>query len=473
MVSLGLMVQYFLKVAMSVTIVAMVKSNASCAEESREGNASSSSSCSRGEFEWSGSMQGFVLSAFYYGYIATQVLGGWLSDRFGPKYVMGCGVAAGGACMMLAPIAARLSVYALAAVRILTGVFAGMYYPPLQDIFSKWFPPEEHQKCSSMIFASMYVSKVLSMGLSGYLSSYGWELVFYVYGSCTLLWFIPWLFLVHNSPKVHPSITDEERDYITKHSGPWDDGDEKEAARKRMPVPWLAILTSTAVWASILMQTGCNYVSYTMMSELPTYLSNVLHYDVKKSGWVSSLPYVFGGISCLASGNISQWLQEKGYISRLTAYRIFNGICALGSAACLVLVANVRGELAAVGLMACLMLLYNAWGGGSTTNFLDLAMNHVGVCSGIQLTLANSMGVVTAQVAGVLTDGQQTAEQWAKVFYIAAGVVAPPYVFFLVFGSTDEQPWNRPSAPPAPPGEPGQDVSARSKKLSAEQFRDL
>ena len=33
------------------------------------------------EFQWSKKLQGALLSSFFYGYIATQILGGYLSDK--------------------------------------------------------------------------------------------------------------------------------------------------------------------------------------------------------------------------------------------------------------------------------------------------------------------------------------------------------------------------------------------------------
>lgn len=41
---------------------------------------------------WTSDEQGFVLSAFFWGYITTQVLGGWLSERYGGMRVLGTGL---------------------------------------------------------------------------------------------------------------------------------------------------------------------------------------------------------------------------------------------------------------------------------------------------------------------------------------------------------------------------------------------
>jgi hypothetical protein len=41
------------------------------------------------QFGWSKSTSGFVLSSFFYGYLCTQILGGYLAYRFGGKPLLG------------------------------------------------------------------------------------------------------------------------------------------------------------------------------------------------------------------------------------------------------------------------------------------------------------------------------------------------------------------------------------------------
>jgi hypothetical protein len=74
-----------------------------------------------GEFEWNEETQGYILSAYYYGYVATQLLGGRLSEMFGSKVVLGPGVLISGLMSLLYPVASRLNVGAFIAVRVLTG----------------------------------------------------------------------------------------------------------------------------------------------------------------------------------------------------------------------------------------------------------------------------------------------------------------------------------------------------------------
>ena len=42
-----------------------------------------------GELNWNAREQGLALSGFYYGYFLTQMLGGFLADKYGAKWVVG------------------------------------------------------------------------------------------------------------------------------------------------------------------------------------------------------------------------------------------------------------------------------------------------------------------------------------------------------------------------------------------------
>ena len=66
---------------------------------------------------------GWILSSFFYGYIFTQVPGGWLATKFGGKWVFGIGVVMTSVFTLFTPLAANHSVGLLIAVRVLEGFF--------------------------------------------------------------------------------------------------------------------------------------------------------------------------------------------------------------------------------------------------------------------------------------------------------------------------------------------------------------
>ena len=66
---------------------------------------------------------GWVLSSFFYGYIFTQIPGGWIATRFGGKYVFGVGVLVTSVLTLITPQMAYINLWALVAVRVIIGFF--------------------------------------------------------------------------------------------------------------------------------------------------------------------------------------------------------------------------------------------------------------------------------------------------------------------------------------------------------------
>ena len=74
------------------------------------------------KFCWSSVQRTQVLGAFFYGYISTQVLGGWLGGVAGGKWPYGLGVLCTAALTLLTPLAAHAGFGVLIAVRVLEGI---------------------------------------------------------------------------------------------------------------------------------------------------------------------------------------------------------------------------------------------------------------------------------------------------------------------------------------------------------------
>lgn len=59
------------------------------------------------KYDWSQTLQGFILSSFYWGYILTHVPGGLLSARIGGKYTLMLGVVTATVFTAFTPLAIR------------------------------------------------------------------------------------------------------------------------------------------------------------------------------------------------------------------------------------------------------------------------------------------------------------------------------------------------------------------------------
>lgn len=74
------------------------------------------------EFDWNKTLRSSMLASFFYGYIITQIPGGWLADRFGGKRVFGIAMAISGISNVLLPVCARLSYLSVFVLRVITGL---------------------------------------------------------------------------------------------------------------------------------------------------------------------------------------------------------------------------------------------------------------------------------------------------------------------------------------------------------------
>lgn len=74
-----------------------------------------------GELLWKKNEQGYVLSAFFWGYMLSQILGGYLADRYGGRFVIGFTVLGSAIFTLISPVAATTSVFAFIVVRALMG----------------------------------------------------------------------------------------------------------------------------------------------------------------------------------------------------------------------------------------------------------------------------------------------------------------------------------------------------------------
>ena len=74
------------------------------------------------QYNWGAEEQGLILGAFFYGYIITQVPGGYLSEKMGAKWLFGGGVMVTAVLSLLTPAAASWGVLPFVVVRIFEGL---------------------------------------------------------------------------------------------------------------------------------------------------------------------------------------------------------------------------------------------------------------------------------------------------------------------------------------------------------------
>jgi MFS family permease len=76
------------------------------------------------KFDWDAATKGLILSSFFYGYVCTQLPGGWLANRWHGHALFGGGIAATAILTILTPpIAIKGGTAGIVTLRILEGLF--------------------------------------------------------------------------------------------------------------------------------------------------------------------------------------------------------------------------------------------------------------------------------------------------------------------------------------------------------------
>ncbi len=253
---------------------------------------------------------GALMTAFYFGYIITQIPAGVLTDRLGVKAVLTISLVLAG----IATFGMRyMTNYNTGFwLRVVVGLGAGAVMSACTRAVTEWFPLEERGKAFGFLLAAPSTGIILSNYLAPALnSSVGWHGVFEVIGIVTTLVGILIVFLV-------PTSSDQ-----VKNSGNPLGGLKLIVSSREL------LLTCAAgfflMWAELGIATWAN-----------TYIKTQLGYSVATAGLVMIFYGIGGVIAPLVSGYFSDKIgKRKGvlifaYAAQIPFTIIFGYIHSIG-----------------------------------------------------------------------------------------------------------------------------------------------
>ncbi|XP_052772253.1 sialin-like [Mya arenaria] len=466
----GFLNVYALRVNMSVAVVCMVNHTAISMKEmttNSSGNlsttivaSSSSSHCGListgsenktdsdadmdGEFVWDKKVQGIILGSFFWGYLFTQIPGGWLATKIGGKRVYGYCMLGATIATFLTPIGAQTHYIFLIALRVIVGFTSGVCYPSMHALWGNWAPPLERSKLVSFTYAGAQVGNVITFPLAGVLCKYGfaggWPSIFYVLGIISSIWFVLWMIFVSDSPSEHKRISKEEKAYILYTLR----DSAKREDNKSLSVPWCKMFFSMPVMAILVANITTDWGLYTLLTSIPTYMNEVLKLNIYANGLYSALPYIAFWLIINITGWLADFIASRGNFSIALTRKSFTVFGMLVPAVLLIGLGYV--DCSQPGIAITLLVLgvslsgaqYSGW----VVNHMDVAPAFAGILFGISNSIAGVTGILSPVVAGILTE-DKTREQWQKVFYVAAAFYVFGAIFYAIFASGTVQPWAR------------------------------
>ncbi|ENN80344.1 hypothetical protein YQE_03232, partial [Dendroctonus ponderosae] len=173
------------------------------------------------------------------------------------------------------------------------------------------------------------------------------------------------------------------------------------------------------------------------------------HQRCKHNSILSSLPYLTVWVLSFAVGFTSDWIINKGILTRTVSRKVFNSLGLFLPALSLVVLSYTRPDqpIRAVALLVAAVGSNAFHFSGFSVNHMDLSPNHAGVVMGLVNGCSQITGVVAPLVVQFVVTTPTDPLQWRVVFLIAAAFNVINATVFDVFGSAKVQPWNAPEEP--------------------------
>src|SRR5580693_3322824 len=255
---------------------------------------------------------GVLLSSFFWTYTSFQVISGWLVDRFNVNWVL-----AGGFFLWTIATATTGVVHGfqtLLVMRLILGAGESVAFPSYCKILAKHFPEALRGRANSFISAGIAGGPAFGIFFGAMLiARYGWRPFFIGLGLFSLLWVPPWKRWMPNGPGLDVSSTAQTPGL-------------------------LEILKQRSAWGTFVGLFAFNYLSYFLLTWLPTFLVDERNFSMQKMGTIGGIAYLLLALSALISGWFSDlWIARGGTPTLVRKTFTTTGL-AISSCSCLAVV---------------------------------------------------------------------------------------------------------------------------------------
>jgi sugar phosphate permease len=256
-------------------------------------------------------------------------------------------------------------------------------------VVADWFHKRERGLATGFWNCSSSLGTAIASPLLTFLMlHFGWRWMFAIMGIVGLV-VAAIIRRLHRDPG-QVQLTPEEREYLA---------DSHRVSSRVTWQVWKSLFRFRTTWGMIAGYAGAMYVLWIYTAWLPQYLEIQLHLSVARTGWIASIPFLFGVVGSLVVGRVCDALLRRGF-SPIASRKIPFVASMFGVALLTLLTAGTTDTTLAVAYISgSLFLLYGtacaAWTMGTVVAPTS--------CTGSIGAIQNSFGYLGAALAPTVT----------------------------------------------------------------------
>src|SRR6185437_9318420 len=340
------------------------------------------------EFGLNKTQIGLVFSAFAYPYLVFQVIGGWVSDRFGARRtLLVCGVLWAIATVLTGMAAGLLS---LLAARLLLGFGEGATFPAASRAMARWVPEGRRGFAQGVTHACARIGNAVAPAVVVYImATHGWRASFYVCGAISCLWVALWSYSFNENPQDHPRITQAELDSLPAKN------------TKDVRIPWRRLFGRMAPVTIVYFCYG--WTLWLWLSWIPQYFLHSYSLDLMKSAVSASVVFLAGVVGDTLGGMITDELYIRtGSLKRARSWMV--AVCMMLTLLSLIPLFLTHNLFVSMACLACGFFFAEMTIGPMWAIPMDIAPGYSGTASGLMNTGSAAAAILSPLAFGYIAD---------------------------------------------------------------------
>jgi MFS family permease len=298
------------------------------------------------------------------------------------------------------------------AARIALGIGEAPQFPAGAKVVSEWYALRERGRPTGIFTTSSTIGPALAPPvLTVLLLAFGWRWMFVVMGVLGIAVAIGWYLIYRNRADI--TLEPHEVRYLSEE-------EPLARAERRMTfAEWRGLFGNATTWGMIFGFMGVIYMVWLYLTWLPAYLEHERHLSIAKTGWIVSIPYLFGTLGMLSSGFIADGLMAGGMARmRSRKWPICCGL--IGAAVFTVPAAYTPNLTLAIVYLSAAMYFVNLASGAAWALVSVAAPRHLVASLGSIQNFGGYFGGSFAPfITGVVVD---RTHSFVNAFLISAGV---------------------------------------------------